>query len=108
MAIGTKHLGGRGTTNFHDQDFYCREGNTALAAKGYPVKNLRLIERFTRIAPGKVESTTTFDDSTLWTRPWTYSVPMTENDKELILEYACHEGNYGLANILTGGRVADE
>ncbi len=37
----------------------------------------------------------------MWTRPWTYSVPMRKNP-EPVYEYACHEGNYGLYNILAG------
>lgn len=92
------------TANFHPQmtirGFGGRGGNN-------PVGNLRLIERFTRIAPKKVEWTMTFDDATVWTRPWTFSLPMTEDDQQIIHEYACHEGNYGLANILSAGRMAD-
>ena len=76
--------------------------------RGYSAKNMRLIERFTRIAPGKVEWSVTIDDPAIYTRPWTYSYPMTENDTEIIYEYACHEGNYGLANILSAGRKADK
>ena len=86
------------TTNLHPQAPY----------RGVPGKNLRLIERFTRIAPGRVEWTMTFDDPTTWERPWTYSVPMTEDNTQLIHEYACHEGNYGMANLLSGGRLADQ
>ncbi len=74
---------------------------------GGSAKNQRLIERFTRIGPDTVEWTVTIDDPTTWTRPWTYSIPMTEDDTQPIYEYACHEGNYGLANLLSAGR-ADE
>ncbi len=73
-----------------------------------PAGNLRLIERFTRIAPGRVEWTMTFDDPTIWSHPWTYSLPMTEDDKQIIHEYACHEGNFGMANLLSAGRKADQ
>jgi hypothetical protein len=72
------------------------------------VGSLRLIERFTRIAPKKVEYTVTFDDPTVWTRSWTFSMPLTEDDTQLIYEYACHEGNLGLANILSAGRAAEK
>ena len=60
---------------------------------GSPGTNLRVVERFTRIAPDKVEWTVTLDDPTTWTRQWTYSYPMTINDSKPIYEYACHEGN---------------
>jgi hypothetical protein len=74
---------------------------------GASAKNQRVIERFTRISPTQVEWTVTIDDPTTYVRPWTYSMPMTQDDKQIIYEYACHEGNYGLANLLSAGR-ADE
>ena len=75
---------------------------------GAPGSRLRLIERFTRLAPGRVEWTMTFDDPTTWERPWTYSLPMTEDDKQIIYEYACHEGNYGMANLLSAARAEEK
>jgi hypothetical protein len=84
-------------TNFNEnQDF-----------RGYRVANLRLIERFTRIAPNTVEWSVTVDDPTIWSRPWIYSIPLTQDSTQMIHEYACHEGNYGLANILSAGRAAE-
>ena len=94
------------TTNFHDQ---MRVRGFGVVGRGTRLRagNLRLIERFTRTAPGTVEWTMTFDDPTVWTRPWTFSLPMTEDDTQIIHEHACHEGNYGLANILSAGRSAE-
>ena len=77
-------------------------------AEQKPSPSLTVIERFTRIAPNKVEWTVTYDDPGTWTRPWTYSMPLTQDATQMIHEYACHEGNYGLANILSAGRSADE
>ena len=68
--------------------------------------NLRLTERFTRVSPGVLMYEATIDDPTVWSRPWTYEVPMTWNDQP-VYEYACHEGNYGLYNILAGARVSE-
>jgi hypothetical protein len=68
-------------------------------------EKLRTIERFTRTAPNKVEWTVTVEDPDTWARPWTYSLPLTEDNEQLILEYACHEGNYGMANILSASRT---
>jgi hypothetical protein len=85
------------TRNIHPQMNY----------RGRSSRNQRLVERFTRIGPRTVEWTATIDDPTVWPQPWTYSIPMTEDDKQIIYEYACHEGNYGLANLLSAGR-ADE
>ena len=68
--------------------------------------NLHLTERFTRVEPGVLMYEATIDDPTVWTRPWTYQVPMTFNEEPLY-EYACHEGNYGLYNILAGARAEE-
>jgi hypothetical protein len=70
--------------------------------------SVRVVERFTRIAKDKVEWTVTLEDATTWLRPWTYSYPMTINDTKPIFEYACHEGNFGMANLLSAGRLADK
>ena len=69
---------------------------------------LHTVERFTRIAPNKLNFSATFDDPGTWTRPWTFSLPWTEDDSQPIFEYACHEGNYGLRNILSAGRSDDK
>jgi hypothetical protein len=86
------------TTNLHEGATY----------QGAPGKGLRLIERFTRIAPRKVEWTLTFDAPDTWERHWTYSLPMTEDDAQVIHEYACHEGNLGLANLLSAARAEEK
>lgn len=91
------------TTNFTPQMAYAWKFNDWEQ----PMGKVRIIERFTRIAPKKVEWTMTFDDPSIWTRSWSYSLPMTEDDGQAILEYACHEGNYGLANMLSAGRAED-
>ena len=69
---------------------------------------LHTIEKFTRTAPNKVEFSATFEDAKTWARPWTFSIPFTEDDTQAIFEYACHEGNYGLRNILSAGRSDDK
>jgi hypothetical protein len=69
---------------------------------------LRLIERFTPTAPDVVEWSVTFDDPSTWTRPWTFAMNLTKLDRsQRVFEYACHEGNYGMRNILSGARAAD-
>jgi hypothetical protein len=49
----------------------------------------------------------TMNDSAVWTRPWTVQVPMMRTD-EPIYEYACHEGNYAMPNLLKAARVAEK
>jgi hypothetical protein len=76
--------------------------------RGYTAKNLRIVERFTRTAPNKVEWSMTIDNPAVYTRPWTFSMPLTEDDTQMIHEYACHEGNYGMANLLSAARAAEK
>jgi hypothetical protein len=68
---------------------------------------LTLVERFTRTAPDKIEWTVTVADPRTWSRPWTFSIPLTMNDQEAVLEYACHEGNQAIRNILSAARAAE-
>jgi len=85
------------TTNFTDQTSY--RGSS---------RDLRMIERFTPLAPDVLEWRVTFEDPQAWSRPWTFAMPLTRKDSsQQLFEYACHEGNYGLKNMLTGAR-ADE
>jgi len=69
--------------------------------------NLHLVERFTRIDADTLEYRFTADDPTTWTRPWTVAYPMVKTDGP-IYEYACHEGNYGLKDILSGARSEEK
>jgi hypothetical protein len=85
------------TTNFKDRSTY-RNANAAT---------FKLVERFTRTSADKIEWTVTVDDPTTWTRPWTFSMPLTKTDAEPVLEFACHEGNYAVPHILSGARAAE-
>ena len=68
---------------------------------------LTLIERFTLVAPDRIEWSVTVDDPTSWTRPWTFAMPLTRNDEEAIFEYGCHEGNLAMPNLLSAARAAE-
>jgi hypothetical protein len=65
---------------------------------------MRVTERFTLVAADTLQYEFTVDDPTIWTRPWTASIPMSRTT-ELIYEYACHEGNHGMVGILKGARM---
>jgi hypothetical protein len=76
--------------------------------QGYPLSDDgKLVERFTRVAPDILEYKMTVDDPKTWTRPWTMMMPIPRDDAYVFPEYACHEGNYTMFNILSGAR-ADE
>jgi hypothetical protein len=71
-------------------------------------ETLRLIERFTRVDANTINYTVTVDDPATFTRQWTIGVPLKQDEEQTeIFEYACHEGNYAMRNILSGAR-ADE
>jgi hypothetical protein len=65
--------------------------------------NLRVTERYTRVGSDRIDFRVTFADDTQWTQPWTAAYSLRTAEGELY-EYACHEGNYGLRNILENAR----
>ena len=68
-------------------------------------ENLRMTERFTRVGPNTLNWDVTLNDPTTWTKPWTASMALTGSSREVIYEYACHEGNYSMEGILAGHRA---
>ena len=80
------------TTNFSAKSSFLRSSS-----------NLQLEERYTRIADELLQYEFTVTDDTTWERPWSVSFPMVKGG-EPIYEFACHEGNYGLFNILRAAR----
>jgi len=83
-------------------------GTLSLRGLGYsPDENLKLTERFRRIDADTLLYEYTVDDTTVWTRPWTVSLPMSRTSQEMF-EYACHEGNYGLSGILSAARALEK
>jgi hypothetical protein len=85
------------TTNFLDRSVYMNANPDRL----------RLIERFTRISPRTVRWSVTVDDPTTWVKPWTFAMPLTLDETEPLMPYECHEGNYGLKNILSAARATE-
>jgi hypothetical protein len=70
-------------------------------------EGLRLIERFKPVAPDRVEWSVTSEDAATWARPWTFAMNLTKDPTQAPFEYACHEGNYGLHNILSAARAEE-
>jgi hypothetical protein len=88
------------TRNFTDH------GTGTFGAPGLSDRNLQLVERFTRADDRSLVYRFTMSDPTVWPRPWSAEVPMTRIDG-FVMEYACHEGNYSLPNILAGARASE-
>jgi hypothetical protein len=83
------------TTNYKPKSF--------MAASS---EKLHVIERFTRTGPESLKYEITIDDPGTWTKPWSLMIPLKESSNP-IFEYACHEGNVGLAGILAGARAEE-
>ena len=90
------------TTNFTDKSAF----SGSIIGRGGSTANMRLVEKFTRVAEDTLLYEFTVSDPATWTRPWTVQLPMTRSS-ENIFEYACHEGNYSMANMLKGARTAE-
>jgi hypothetical protein len=89
------------TTNFKaglHQDFQFGYAGTTEA--------LKVVERFSRTGPDRIDYTFTVEDPGTWTKPWSGSSPWEKVDGP-IFEYACNEGNYGLPNTLSGARAEE-
>src|SRR5262249_43340100 len=75
--------------------------------KGIPqTENLQVVERFTRNGDS-IDYRVTIDDPKNYSQPWTASIPLVRDDTYQIFEYACHEGNKAVEDILRGGRAGD-
>jgi hypothetical protein len=77
---------------------------TAFVGTG---SSLHLVERFTRTDADTIVYEGTVNDSRAFTGPWTLTVPLRRDDNYEMFEYACHEGNYFIPNLLNGRRLEE-
>ena len=91
------------TTNFLDKGHY-----EWASPWQRPSETLHLVERFTRVDADTIDYKITVEDPAIFTKPWTAVLPVSKQPAgTLIYEYACHEGNYAMPNLLSGGRADD-
>jgi hypothetical protein len=69
-------------------------------------EKLHVVERLTRTSAENLEYRITIDDPDTWTKPWSLMIPL-KRTSGMLLEYACHEGNYGIAGVLSGARAQE-
>jgi hypothetical protein len=84
------------TTNFTEKTHFRGSG-----------PRLHVVERFTRTGPDTIRYQFTVDDPDTWARPWSAEVPFSTTTNR-IYEYACHEGNYSMTNVLRGARAEEQ
>jgi hypothetical protein len=88
------------TTNFTDKTHMGYNNR-------YNSEKYRLVERFTPVSPTRLQWQATIEDPDTWTRPWTFTMPLTRDDTQPVFEYGCHEGNLGLEHILSAARAEE-
>ena len=95
------------TTNFTEKGWITPNQN-AGRMHGVPVtRDLRVVERFTRVSEDVLDWRVTIEDPQVYAAPWTLELPLTRDPAYDLYEYACHEGNYSVPNILRGARVKE-
>ena len=96
------------TANYNDRGMIA-SSSAGARLKAVPVtENLNVVERFTRVSEGTIIWSATITDPEIYTQPFTISMPLTRDDEYVMYEYACHEGNYAIPNILNAGRAREQ
>ena len=96
------------TTNFHDRGMIANSGAGGRLRGVSVTEDLHLVERFTRINQDTIIWAVTITDPEIYTQPFTISMPLTQDPDYVIYEYACHEGNQAIRNILSAGREREK
>ena len=93
--------------NYNDKGAIATNVGTR-GARGIPrTEQLKVVERFTFTDADTLDYEVTIEDPNVYTAPWKVAMPLNRDATYELYEYACHEGNYGLENSLSGGRAED-
>jgi hypothetical protein len=93
------------TTNFNGKSWVANNAASGRI-KGIPESpSAHIVERFTRVDANTIQYEATIDDPAMYTHPWKVAIPLERDDDYKIYEYACHEGNYAMVDILNAGRI---
>jgi hypothetical protein len=97
-------------TNYRDEEVGATATGIATTAtlKGVPQTTaMRVVERYTRVDADTLRYEATIEDRNVYSGPWKVMMPLSRADDYGLFEYACHEGNYGLPNSLSGARAEE-
>ena len=95
-------------TNFNGRGWIATNAASGRI-RGVPQSDaLHVVERFTRTDADTISYEVTIDDPNVYTKPWKVSIPLGRDNSYRIYEYACHEGNHAIPNILSGARAMDK
>jgi hypothetical protein len=91
------------TTNLNGRTGAQGNGNLLMLSD-----DAKIVERYTRTGPETLQYDVTVNDPRTWTKPWKASFPLRRESSYGMFEYACHEGNHAMSNILSASRSADK
>ena len=95
-------------TNYNGKGWIATNG-AAGRIKGIPQSDaLHVVERFTRTNADTIDYRVTIDDPKVYAKPWTAAIPLNRDESYQIYEYACHEGNKAVEDVLRGGRAQEQ
>jgi hypothetical protein len=112
-GTATRAAAGEGGTLVVDTTNYNGKGSIATSAATGPIKGiqeteaLHVVERFKRVDANTISYEVTVNDPNVYSAPWKVSLLLTRDADYVIYEYACHEGNYAMEDILRGGRAKE-
>ena len=95
------------TTNFNDNVAIGSNGAGYPGDPGYHSPDMVLIEKFTRVNDSTLNYDATVSDLKTWAKPWTLRIELKQDNEYNLAEYACHEGNYAMTDILSGARLEE-
>ena len=96
------------TINYNGKGMIATSAATMRVKGIHQSEALRVVERFERVNADTISYSAAIDDENMFSSPWKVAIPLARDDKYLIYEYACHEGNQAMTNILRGGREQDK
>ncbi|MDA1093411.1 MAG: hypothetical protein O3A25_09130 [Acidobacteria bacterium] len=95
------------TRNFHNRGWLATSGAGRRLKGILTTPAMKVVERYERVSEQTIMWTVTVEDPNVYTKPFSISMPLTAEPGYVVYEYACHEGNYSIPNILTGARKAE-
>ena len=95
------------TTNFNGRGWIATNAASGRIKGVMQTEALHVVERFTRMDADTIKYEVTIEDPTMYSRPWTVAMPLTRDPAYQMFEYACHEGNHVVENVLKGARALE-
>jgi hypothetical protein len=96
------------TTNFNGKGWIVTNAAGGAMRGIAQSEACHVVERFTRVDANTIQYEATIDDPNVYTRPWTLTFPLNRDDRYRLFEYACHEGNHALENMLRLGALPNQ